>query len=337
MIKEHLIEVLTTYKTQSALPFAGNRVANLLSKTLPEELKRLGNLEFRYLVKGSAGKGNFAEIPWLSIFDKEITDSAEKGYYIVFLFDAQMQGVYLSLNQGWTQYEKAYGVKEGQQKIDENTFRLKSYIRSILDFSKIPINLHSTRKLGQGYELGHICGKYYSANSIPDDSEIINDIRNLIGVYRELKGLVGTDVLNIGGFLGELLDEADQTSGEKEVSEAITGLTEPDKLQLLKQKFQEAAKSGTPYIDYKGKRLKRNAWLAEYVKAKNGYKCQACSFTFEKEDGSKYVEAAHIKKLAVSKLDTEENLLALCPNHHKMLDKGKLEIRKPILDACKKA
>ena len=101
-----------------------------------------------------------------------------------------MSGVYLSLNQGWTQYERQFGVKEGRAEISKNSKYAKSLLKSDQGFSYDLIDLKATKSLGKGYELGNICSVYYSADSIPSEVEIINDLRNLIGVYRELKGVV---------------------------------------------------------------------------------------------------------------------------------------------------
>ena len=51
-----------------------------------------------------------------------------------------------------------------------------------------PINLIAEGTLGKGYELGNICSKYYSLDDSFDDSELLNDLRNFIGIYKELKG-----------------------------------------------------------------------------------------------------------------------------------------------------
>jgi hypothetical protein len=101
-----------------------------------------------------------------------------------------MNGVYLSLNQGWTQYEKKFGNNQplARKAIIKKTKELQSVLESSYDFPKAPIDLHAKNNLGRGYELGHICGKYYPKESLPDDIHLIDDLRNLVGVYRELKG-----------------------------------------------------------------------------------------------------------------------------------------------------
>lgn len=76
------------------------------------------------------------------------------------------------------------------------------------------------------------------------------------------------------------------------------------------------------------KRFRRCQKLARKVKDLYGGKCQVCEFTFKKQaSGKPYAEAAHLVALGDGGADSLQNLLCLCPNHHKMLDHGSLEIR----------
>lgn len=52
-----------------------------------------------YKVKGSAGKGYWAHTIWLAVFDRMITESAQQGFYVVYLVPQQGERAYLSLNQ----------------------------------------------------------------------------------------------------------------------------------------------------------------------------------------------------------------------------------------------
>ena len=66
-------------------PFKGNSVASFLRrefKQVVEDVAPLGDFK----VEGSPGKGNWARSPWVAVFDPLITVSAERGYYIVYLF-----------------------------------------------------------------------------------------------------------------------------------------------------------------------------------------------------------------------------------------------------------
>lgn len=40
-----------------------------------------------YKVKGSVGAGRWTDVPWIAVFDKRITTSAQRGVYIVYLLN----------------------------------------------------------------------------------------------------------------------------------------------------------------------------------------------------------------------------------------------------------
>lgn len=171
----------------------GHLVAKFLSNNTVENFMETGIInEDKYLVSGSAGKGQWAEIPWIGIFDKEISVSATRGYDIVYLFRSDMKGVYLSLNQGWTYFKDKYKRKLGKEKILKVAKMWQVRLQSVLnEFSFDSIDLESVNKnsdLPEGYELGHICGKYYSADNLPSEKELRIDLQNMLALFRELKG-----------------------------------------------------------------------------------------------------------------------------------------------------
>lgn len=70
------------------------------------------------------------------------------------------------------------------------------------------------------------------------------------------------------------------------------------------------------------KRIMRDYKLVKAIKEKFQNKCQFCGFTFVTGKGTFYSEAAHIKPISTREagVDTAENILILCANHHRMLD-----------------
>lgn len=74
-------------------------------------------------------------------------------------------------------------------------------------------------------------------------------------------------------------------------------------------------------------RVVRDTRQAKKVKQHYNYRCQVCGIAI-KTSGGFYAEAAHIRPLGSphNGADTTENLLCLCPNHHKMLDMGSMSI-----------
>lgn len=63
----------------------------------------------------------------------------------------------------------------------------------------------------------------------------------------------------------------------------------------------------------------RDIWLAEGLKAFYGYRCQVCGQDFTSIYGVPYAETHHIDYLRNSGPDTLENMIVLCPNHHRLV------------------
>jgi hypothetical protein len=192
MIRELFENVLQNYLAEKRKPLRGNSFANILRRDLPNAIREKAYITNKYKIKGSPGGGNWAEIPWVAVLDLEITDTPGREFFIAYLFDAEMNGVHLSLNQGWTQYEEKFGNNQraARQAMMKKTAEYQQALNSSFDFSTEPIDFHATHNLGKGYRHGHICGKFYAKGAIPSDEVLLDDLRNLLGVYRELKGAV---------------------------------------------------------------------------------------------------------------------------------------------------
>src|SRR4051812_8868821 len=93
---------LEEYPDAIEQPFAANPVAEFIRWVVPEAIEAVIGDNERYLVRGSAGQGNWARVPWAAVFDRFVTDTAQDGYYVVYLVKENFAGIYLSLNQGVT-------------------------------------------------------------------------------------------------------------------------------------------------------------------------------------------------------------------------------------------
>lgn len=282
--------------------------ASILSKDLPELFHdKAGIPKIKYKIQGSIGQGNPAEIPWICVFDLDITISAQKGFYIVYLFNSDMSGVYLSLNQGWTNYEREYGTKEGRIEIKKNANYSKTLLKSDQGFSYAPINLKATKSLGKGYELGNICSVYYDAKQIPQEEDLINDLRNLIGVYRELKGLVGSNILDIKGQLNEVIFQEEIQKGKRKELQA----------GAIQKKEKRQSSYSTSWS--------RDANMAYTALDNANFKCENDTDheTFiSARTGNQFVEAHHLIPMEYQgdfsvSIDVPENIISLCPNCHR--------------------
>lgn len=192
-MKDLFVEILQNYSTESKQDLTNNSHAHFIRNNIPTKIYSALQLDCdQFKITASPGQGRWSEVPWIGIFDRDITGTATKGYYIVYLFRADMSGVYLSMNQGWTFIKSQFGVKEGKANIQKLTRAWQKILSSPLNdfsFDQIDLKVTGTKtKLPEGYEAGHICGKYYDTNALPDDQEIIDDLRSMLSVYRELKG-----------------------------------------------------------------------------------------------------------------------------------------------------
>ena len=71
---------------------------------------------------------------------------------------------------------------------------------------------------------------------------------------------------------------------------------------------------------------KRNPKRIGAIKELGKFQCQICQNFILKKNGGRYIEAAHIKAKHLKGQETIQNILLLCPNHHKEFDFGDLEI-----------
>jgi 5-methylcytosine-specific restriction protein A len=326
MIIESILEFvqqLSTEKNQVSKATKDLSSWQLLVNDIPLKIKERASLSDDYLVTGSIGKGLISETPWIGVFDKNITTSAQNGFYIVYLFKSDLSGFYLSLNQGWTQYDKKYSLNEAKEAIKLNALKAQSLLRGTSSFSFDPVDLKAFKTLAKGYELGNICSKYYSIDNLPSEIQFIDDLRNLIGVYRELKGLVGNDILEIENNLSE--DEYQSSSQKGRIKLIADG--------PIKRKEKNTGLS-------KSSSWSRNPDLSYTALHHAGFVCENDSShqTFiSARNNHNFMEAHHLIPIEYQKsfensLDVPENIISLCPNCHRAIHLSKIETKKEIIE-----
>lgn len=79
-------------------------------------------------------------------------------------------------------------------------------------------------------------------------------------------------------------------------------------------------------VEFNGKQYKRDNKSIVQLKILRNFKCQICEYGILKKDGSLYIEAAHITEKKQKGPETPDNILILCPNHHKEFDLGNKKI-----------
>ena len=103
MLSELFDFVLNNYiKAKTEQSFAGHPLGECVRSTIPGILRSEHCANNEYVIKGSVGQGAWATVPWIAIMNKGITTTTQNGVYLVYLFSADGDRVFLTLNQGCT-------------------------------------------------------------------------------------------------------------------------------------------------------------------------------------------------------------------------------------------
>jgi 5-methylcytosine-specific restriction enzyme A len=199
MLSDALSHVANVYSNERAKPFAKSEFGNYVRHDLAIEAKqKLILWPFDLKVKASVGAGNWASVPWLGFFDPLVTESATKGYYVVYLINPQDQTIVLSMNQGTTDVYNEFGQLRGRSVLKRRAIDMAERVP---EFSKLfscdPIVLGSEDSLPAGYEAGHSFGRVYRANQVTEKA-LIDDLHQMLLAYEMLinrGGTTPTDVM----------------------------------------------------------------------------------------------------------------------------------------------
>lgn len=201
-----------------------------------------------WAVEGRDGTGPKTEIPWVRIHDRALSPSATIGWYVVYLFSAFGDRLYLSLGHGSTEWT---GIDFRPRPVTELR-EMTDWARGVVtqdghlsnDFSR-QISLDARRSnLGAAYEAGTVLAKAYSSSSMPDDAVLWTDIAEAIAALSLLYEREGSDPLAPGvdpPEVRELAAEIEEAAGRPPQRRAPRrtggqgfGLSKPQKVAVEK-------------------------------------------------------------------------------------------------------
>ncbi|MCC5858608.1 MAG: DUF3578 domain-containing protein [Ectothiorhodospiraceae bacterium] len=302
MLKEALERIGAEYaNARENRPLKGDELAEFIRQDAADAVRAVlapADPARTLKIEGSPGKGNWAYVPWIAVFDPVVTTTATRGYYVVYLYSADTQRLYLSLNQGTTAIRDEFGARY----TDELRRRAQLICQRVPEFkprfNDAPIDLASSASLPAGYEAGHAFGVRYDLGHIPSDERLSTDLRDIVRLYHNLTARGGLDAsLETDEFDDELPDGA--------------SIVEVRRYRLHR-------------------RIERDSTAARKAKRVHGYICQVCGFDFKAvygELGTTYIEAHHLTPLAdlpegePAPQDPETDFAVLCSNCHRMIHK----------------
>ncbi|KOP64868.1 ATPase [Bacillus sp. FJAT-18019] len=183
-LHQALNEIMESYTSARNQAFAGHPLGTLFRQRIPEQIRSLSYISPNYKVQGSVGQGNWADVPWIAVMDKRITDTTQHGEYIVYLFSEDMDSVYLTLNQGVTVPKKELGKKEGYQYLENKVNEMRELLP--LEGLQKDDGIHLTSKsgLGRDYQVSTVAYVRYDRGAIPDNAQLQTDLENVVANYK---------------------------------------------------------------------------------------------------------------------------------------------------------
>lgn len=299
-----------------------DNMKRIIKYDIPQELISLLHLDpKKYLVTGSYGVGNPTETPWIAIFDRSITKSAQHGFYIVILFRKDMEGAYLSLNQGTTHLRNKFKGFRPIEKMKEVAIEIVSEVSLNTTENLVnEISLNSRQQNAKAYEAANIQAKYYEACSFPHDEELATDINFMLNNLEEIRRYIGPRTLD--QVIDELIyrEEITDVQFQEDILVSIPAQT-PIEPRLVPEKRSGGATK---------EKFARDSKIAKEALVNAEYKCEIDlnHLTFISPiTKHNFVEAHHLIPMSFQasykySLDVPGNIISLCPNCHREIHHG---------------
>ena len=236
-MREMVCKVLEDYISAKSEQFAAHPLGTYFRNDIPNIIYQTGIVNSKeYLITGSVGQGQWATVPWICIFDRNITTTATKGVYIVYLLSRDGKSLYLTFNQGCTNIRHSHTKRDTIKLMHENAASIRSRIGARGFIANDVVNLgDNLPELAELYQEGTIFYKEYKKGNVPSESEIREDLSRMMEIYKEYAGKIPAEVS----------DEEEQTH-TTDGGESQMPLTNKETLNLIKEYIDA---SGFSYED----------------------------------------------------------------------------------------
>jgi 5-methylcytosine-specific restriction enzyme A len=314
----------------------------------------------KYRVKTSIGMGTISKLWWCTIMDREfykesygIKDdrslSADKGYYIAYLFSEDRKRVVLSISQpskGITKQKNKNKLYYYQKKNEQIYF--ENNLNSGFIYLPKPVLSYNKLSNARDFETSIIIYKEYDLSENIKDSELLSDLKEFIDIYSKLliyiknKKLITIDTMKISLYTNKIsdidkdIDYLDVIEDEVIQNEAYKSMKYTSTSEI-----ENANNNFVQYNEVNGAlRYLRDRRLHTTVIENSGFKCNYRNDheTFSTMFGKRFMEGHHLIPLQFQsqfgsfRLDRYENIVSLCPICHSAIHYGDDEVKRAILE-----
>ncbi|WP_255170056.1 MrcB family domain-containing protein [Natrononativus amylolyticus] len=207
-----LYEILEEYPSPSKIgrgreyenTDADEELRDLVKQTSKDVVSdAIGDEADDYNIRPTIGSGGMADIPYIPIERRDETQTTKKGIYVVYLFDAATSTVYLTLNQGATEAQRASGrfgssPPNRLEILRRHAEDYRQYVDWPPHFTGAECELTESInapgeddveevKRADSYNAGCILYRAYGLDDLRDTQiDVVSDLKDLLTIYETL-------------------------------------------------------------------------------------------------------------------------------------------------------
>ena len=219
-INSNIYRILSEYSKSRREPLAEHPLALLIRKEFPNLVKEtIFERDDVIKVSGTKFIGSWAHVPWTAVLDTRITETTQRGVYIVLLFSENGDQVFLTVAQGVSDQTQADNEANRDAILVELDIPA-GYSKGPLDGSRLGMSGKA-----KSYAASVVFYKAFGREDLPDENQIETELMQLrqflaqVAENDQLMSLYGHAVINSE----EAIDEEPETQPYS-LEEAMDGL-----------------------------------------------------------------------------------------------------------------
>lgn len=288
----------------------------------------------QYVVKASAGQPDrrYTLIPYAMLLRRDVTSSPTHGVYIALLFDESCQKLWVTLNQGISQFQDHFGIRRSFAALRQAAGLLAGLMPAPVGFSSGGAMLNASNPYGQAYEVGAIYSREFDLNTFDDETaaSFAAAVAEMLRLYEAMPLAMARDP-SLAGNLRDVEDDEKHFQvlvNNKAASKG--GAVLPDAPRAPPRRKGVPASSA----------YQRDPAVAASALCAAHHRCEADCNTepfVANATGLPYVEAHHLVPLSQqggffeASLDVPANVVALCAACHAKIHLAIKAVREPLI------